>query len=194
MLIAIALSIATFIRSELELKLIVKEERPSFPFFLRVFPPLGRFTLLHLSNYLIILLGIVMVVRLTENPSVQFFGSLVLGIFLFILPILEISEYGSIINGNIFQPKSYYLHVLSVIFTGISTFTYVSSQVSVINFIVLRGGSISGTEISILNFFLYLFVSSPIPSLIGWALFTASLYYLRREIQDMEEPDDGAAT
>lgn len=98
LLLAVVTTLSSFLRDNIDLVDVVKEERPNFPLLFRFLPPLGRFTVIHLSNITLLLIGINIVKDLSENQIVALIGALVLGIFLLILPIIEIDEYGLILS------------------------------------------------------------------------------------------------
>lgn len=154
LLLAVVTALSSFLRDSVNLITAVNEERPSFPLFSMVFPPLGRFTVIHISNISLLLIGILIVKELSTDKVVALIGSLILGVFLLILPIIEIDEYDAVLSEADFSrlsPKSYYYHCVSMIFLSLSFFGFVELQVLILNFLLSRGFSIGGTALWAIN-------------------------------------------
>jgi len=111
LLIAVVTALASFLRESVDLITTVKEKRASFPFLSLITPPLGRFSFIHISNILLLLIGIRIIKSLSTDEVTALFGSLILGLFLLIIPIIEIEEYRIILNednSDWLYPRSYY--------------------------------------------------------------------------------------
>ncbi|WP_135305273.1 hypothetical protein [Haloarcula amylovorans] len=186
LLLAVVTGLSSFLRESVDLETAVIRDRPSFPVLLSFLPPLGRFPAIHLSNILLLLIGIRLIKDVATDNQTAIIGAVVLGLFLLILPMIEIDLFDQILDeggSQWFSPRSYYYHCLGVIFLSLSFFGFVELQVMVINFFVLRGFSVSGTAIWLLNRILGIIL---IPSLVIGAIFICwSLVCLRAEIQQI---------
>ncbi|MFC7042204.1 hypothetical protein [Halonotius sp. GCM10025705] len=184
LLLAVVTALCSFLRDSVSLRSTVQEQRASFPFLFVFLPPLGRFPIIHLSNISLLLLGIVIVKDVATSDLAAIIGSLILGIFSLILPILEIDEYGQVLNQRgtgWFQPKSYYYHCISMIFLSLSFFGFVELQVLILNFLLSRGFSVGGALLWFVNRILEIML---LPSLgIGLLFLYLSMAALSDEIK-----------
>lgn len=184
LLLAVVISLSSFLRDSVDLKSVVQQKHPSFPFLSIFLPPLGRFPIIHLSNVSLLLLGILIVKDVATSSLVALIGSVILGIFSFILPILEISEYGQILNqkdSEWFYPKSYYYHCLSMIFLSLSFFGFVELQSLILNFLLSYNLTISGSLLWIINLIVEMMT---LPSLmIGLFFMYLSMVALSNELK-----------
>jgi hypothetical protein len=186
LLLAVVTALCSFARDNVDLISVVQEQRPSFPFLSIFLPPLGRFPIIHLSNVSLLLLGILIVKDVATSSLAALIGSVILGIFSFILPILEINEYGKVLDqkdSEWFYPKSYYYHCISMLFLSLSFFGFVELQSLILNFLLSYGLTISGTFLWMINRILEVML---FPSLvIGLLSLYLSMVALSNEIQQM---------
>lgn len=186
LLLAVVTALSSFLRECVDWTSVSLKQRPSFPFFLEFLPPLGRFPAIHLSNISLLLIGIVIVKDVTRSDFAAVIGSIVLVIFLLILPILEIDIYGQILDEKDsawLYPKSYYYHCVSMAFLSLSFFGFVELQVLILNFLLSRGFTIGGTLLWIINRILEVML---LPSLaIGLLCLYLSMVSLSKEIQQV---------
>lgn len=186
LLLAVVTALCSFLRDSVDLISVVSEQRSSFPFFSIILPPLGRFPIIHFSNISLLLLGILIVKDVATNNLTALIGSIILGIFSLILPILEIDGYGEILDINYsgwFHPKSYYYHCISMIFLSISFFGFVELQLLILNSLLSADLSISGTFIWIINRILGLML--PLSLVMGISFLYLSMVALSNEIQQV---------
>ncbi|MDG5778173.1 hypothetical protein VB773_01595 [Haloarculaceae archaeon H-GB2-1] len=185
LLLAIVTGLSSFLRENVNLKSAVDKNRPSFPVLLSFLPSLGRFPVIHLSNILLLLIGIRIIKDLATNRQTAIIGAIILSVFLLILPIIEIEPLDEILDEDSrwFSPRSYYYHWLAVIFLSLYFFGFVELQVMVINVFILRGFAISGTAIWLLNQLLEILLFSPL--VVGALLLYQSLACLKSEIKQL---------
>ena len=187
LLLAVVTGLSSFLRESVDLKSAVIKKRPSFPGFLSFLPPLGRFPAIHLSNILLLLIGIRIIKNVATDSRTAIFGAMITGLFLLILPLIEIDSFDQILDDNgsrWFSPRSYYYHCIAMIFLSMSFFGFVELQVMIINFFILRGFSVGGTAIWLLNRLLEIML---IPSsVIGVVFLYWSLVSLTTEIRQID--------
>ncbi|MFQ3283517.1 MAG: hypothetical protein ACI9TI_000231 [Natronomonas sp.] len=187
LLLAVVTGLSSFLRESVDLESAVTQNRSSFPGFLSFLPPLGRFPVIHLTNILLLLIGIRLIKDVATDSQTAVLGAVVLGVFLLILPIIEIRSLDRVLDkrgSKWFYPRSYYYHCISMTFLSLSFFGFVELQVMVINFFVLRGFTVSGTAIWLLNRVLGLML---IPSVaIGLLSLYWSMVWLNTEIQQID--------
>ena len=126
LLLAVVTGLSSFLREDVDLESAVDKQRPSFPGVLLWFlPPLGRFSVIHISNILLLLIGIRLVKNVAEEFQTAVVGSIVLGLFLVILPMIEIRPFDQVLDetsSGWFYPRSYYYHLISVTFLALYFF------------------------------------------------------------------------
>lgn len=188
LLLAVVTGLSSFLRTSVDLESAVTNNRPSFPFFLSFLPPLGRFPVIHISNIILLLIGIRLIKNVATNNQTAVNGAIVLGVFLFILPIIEIRRFDQLLDetgSGWFYPRSYYYHCIAVIFLSLYFFGFVELQTIIVNFLVLRGFSVTGTAIWLLNKVLEV-ISAP-AGMIGLGSLYWSLRHLYSEIQQINQ-------
>jgi len=188
LLLAVVTALCSFLRDSVDLISTAQEQRPSFPFLSVFLPPLGRFPIIHISNILLLLLGILIVKDVATSNLAALIGSLILGLFSLILPILEINEYGQILNqkgSGWFHPESYYYHCISMGFLSLSFFGFVELQVLILNFLLADSFAIGGSFLWVINRILEIML---LPSLgIGLLFFYLSMVALSNELRQASQ-------
>jgi hypothetical protein len=186
LLLTVVTGLSSFLRESVDLESAVNKRRTSFPGFLSFLPPLGRFPAIHLANILLLLIGIRLIKDTATDDQTAIIGAIILGVFLLILPIIEIRSLDKILDGKDsqwFYPRSYYYHCVAVFFLSLSFFGFVELQVIIINSLIFQGISVSGTMVWLLNQILEIML---IPSVvIGLLSLYWSLVCLNTEIQQI---------
>ncbi|WP_324663679.1 hypothetical protein [Haloarcula sediminis] len=186
LLLAVVTGLSSFLRESVDLESAVNQRRASFPGFLSFLPPLGRFPAIHLANILLLLIGIRLIKDTATDSQTAIIGAIILGVFLLILPIIEIRSLDRILDergSQWFYPRSYYYHCIAVFFLSLSFFGFVELQVIIINSLIFRGISVGGTLIWLLNRILEIML---IPSVvIGLLSLYWSLVCLNTEIRQI---------
>jgi hypothetical protein len=186
LLLTVVTGLSSFLRESVDLESAVNKRRISFPGFLSFLPPLGRFPAIHLANILLLLIGIRLIKDTATDDQTAIIGAIILGVFLLILPIIEIRSLDKILDGKDsqwFYPRSYYYHCVAVFFLSLSFFGFVELQVIIINSLIFQGISVSGTMVWLLNQILEIML---IPSVvIGLLSLYWSLVCLNTEIQQI---------
>jgi len=188
LLLAVVTGLSSFLRESVDLKSAVNQRRSSFPGFLSFLPPLGRFPVVHLANIFLLLIGIRLIKDTATDSQTAIIGAIILGVFLLILPIIEIRSFDQILDkkgSQWFYPRSYYYHCIAVFFLSVYFFGFVELQTMVINFFVLRGFSVTGTTVWLLNKALEA-ISAP-AIVIGAGSIYWSLRHLYSEIQQIDQ-------
>lgn len=187
LLLAVVTSLSSFLRDSVDLISVAQNQNPSFPFFSVFLPALGRFPIIHISNIFFLLLGIVIVKDVATSNLTALLGSLILGIFSLILPLLEIDEYEEILNQSSsgwFHPRSYYYHCVSMGFLVLSFFGFVELQLLILDFLLSQGLSIGGTFVWVMNRVLEIML---LPSLsLGLFFFYLSMANLSNELLQVD--------